>query len=165
MTMGEDDYCRRNPPIMTKKKPDYTQFMKSPGPLNTAQPPDEEDKPRMSASISKTRPSEDEIPWGEVILDPDPHEEPRPEASPAVVSTVRNASSHAAAPHQSPMSARERVLARTTSVESSHTTGRTDSPRLAAALDNVIPGNYPPIAVMAMGVAMVLLLLFLTGRN
>lgn len=152
---------------MTRKKPDYTQFMKSPAPLSMASPSDKEDRPPMSAPAPNNPQSADDIPWGEVILDADPGKQRKPEASPVQMSKVPASSSPptAVSPHQPPLSPRERVLARTAPVAAEDPIRRSDSPELAATLDDFAPRGYPPIAVLAIGLAMVLLLFFLTGRN
>ena len=152
---------------MTKKKPDYTQFMKSPAPLHMAPDSDREAAPPIRSSASKNRPSEDDIPWGEVIRDPDPSERPRSEVSPEPVSKARAAASRTdgVVSYQPSMSAREKALARSAPDTTETAVHGSDSQDLTAALDDFAPRGYPPVAMMAIGLATVLLLLFLTGRS
>ncbi len=55
---------------MTRKKPNYTQFMKRPTPLELSPPSHNEDPPpRVSEPPKKETVSDEEIPWGEIIVE------------------------------------------------------------------------------------------------
>jgi hypothetical protein len=56
---------------MTRKKPNYTQFMKRPTPLELSPPSQNEDPPpvRVSKPPRKETVSDEEIPWGEIIVE------------------------------------------------------------------------------------------------
>lgn len=56
---------------MTKKRQDYTKFMKSPTPLRLSPPSDGDDGFRSRATeVPKQHVPEENIPWGEVIVEP-----------------------------------------------------------------------------------------------
>jgi hypothetical protein len=60
---------------MTRKKPNYTQFMKRPAPLEFSPPSNTEDPPsRIGGGREKEKVSELEIPWGEIIVEFGPND-------------------------------------------------------------------------------------------
>ncbi len=75
---------------MTRKKPNYTQFMKRPAPLELSPPSHTEDPPpRVNEARRQETVSEEEIPWGEIIVEFGPNDsvplslETGPPASPS----------------------------------------------------------------------------------
>jgi hypothetical protein len=60
---------------MTKKKPNYTQFMRRPAPLEMS-PPSNTDDPRPRSTNPRPRDmvSDEEVPWGEIIVEFGPHD-------------------------------------------------------------------------------------------
>ena len=55
---------------MTKKKPNYTQFMRRPAPLEMSPPSNADDtRARVSSPMRREATPEPEIPWGEIIVE------------------------------------------------------------------------------------------------
>jgi hypothetical protein len=60
---------------MTKKKPNYTQFMRRPAPLEMSPASNSDDPGSRSASPRSRAPvSEEEVPWGEIIVEFGPND-------------------------------------------------------------------------------------------
>lgn len=60
---------------MTKKKPNYTQFMRRPAPLEMSPPSHSDDsRARISPPVKREATTETEIPFGEIIVEFGPHD-------------------------------------------------------------------------------------------
>lgn len=156
---------------MTKKKPNYTQFMRRPTPLEMS-PPSHTDDPRPSPSVRRPREvaSEQEIPWGEIIVEFGPHDavplnspdqSPKPAPRPA-------APAPASAPEPPRTSAPKEPLSRGQSDDAIidgipffAEPAPAEAPALAAEMvELAFPGpGAPPLVFMAIAVVLLLCLL------
>jgi hypothetical protein len=60
---------------MTKKKPNYTQYMKRPTPLEMSPPSDSSHRPAQTSTVPKKAcVTEADLPWGEVIIEFGPND-------------------------------------------------------------------------------------------
>jgi hypothetical protein len=184
---------------MSKKKPNYTQYMKRPAPLELSPPSDREHGPVSTAPATKNRRVlEEELPWGEVIVEFGPDDSaplrlapdrtaPQVEEIPAEISIpfgtiVRDTEDVQSAGHE-PSSEAARPPHRRAAPASAPTPGaeasgsslpvahsgprseREIQPRVAERLDpeaaplDQVPA--PPLGVMAMAVAIVVILFLL----
>lgn len=68
---------------MSKKKPNYTQYMKRPAPLQLSPPSDDDHRPApMPSAPKKDRVLEEDLPWGEVIVEFAPNDSVPLQATP-----------------------------------------------------------------------------------